>query len=60
MKNFYKKTKKEFKRMIKKNKNMTYHEWNDYAHENEFFSSITIMSHEDAERWEDLKKIFEL
>lgn len=58
MKNFYKKTRKEFKRILKKNKNITYHEWNDYAHENGFFSSITIMSHEEAEKWEDLKRKF--
>ncbi len=58
MKNYYKKTRKEFKRILKKNKNISYHEWNDYAHKNGFFSSITIMSHEDAEKWEDLKKKF--
>lgn len=60
MKNFYKKTKKEFKRMIKKNKEITYHEWNDYAHKNNFFSSITIMAHEDVGKWEDLKRKFAL
>lgn len=60
MKNFYKKTRKEFKKKLKENKNITYHEWNDYAHEKGFFSSIIIMAHEDVEKWEDLKKRFML
>lgn len=58
MKNFYKRTRKEFKKILKENKNITYHEWNDYAYKNGFFSSITIMAHEDTKKWEDLKKRF--
>jgi len=55
MKNFYKKTEKEFKRILKENRDISYHEWNDYAMQNGFFSSITIMAHEDVEKWRDLK-----
>ncbi len=58
MKNYYKRTRKEFKRILKKNKNITYHEWNEYAHKNGFFSSITIIAHEDVLKWEELKRKF--
>ncbi|MCI8345732.1 MAG: hypothetical protein HFJ42_07290 [Clostridia bacterium] len=58
MKNYYKRTRKEFKKILKENKDITYNEWNDYAHKNGFFSSITIMAHEDAKNWKELKSKF--
>lgn len=58
MKNYYKKTKKEFKKILKENINITYHEWNNYAYKNSFFSSITIMAHEEVESWKELKSKF--
>lgn len=59
MKNFYKSTRKELKKILKENKQISYCEWNEYAYHNGFFSSIAIMAHEDTEKWEDVKKKFE-
>lgn len=54
--NYYKKSLKEFKRVLKKNKNITKEEWDKYAHENCLFSSFTLEAHADAENFEKLKK----
>lgn len=58
MKNYYKRSRKQFKRVLKKHKDITYHVWNRYAHANNYFSAITIMAHEDAETFQDLKRKF--
>ena len=49
MKNYYKKSKKEFKKYIKKNPYTTREEWDEYAHKNCFFSAFTLCSHEITE-----------
>lgn len=52
----YKKSKKELVKLLKKNKQLSYHDWNDYAYKNGYFSSIVIMDREDVENWEELVK----
>ena len=42
--NYYLKSLREFKRVLKKNKNITKEEWDKYANENIFFSSITLQA----------------
>lgn len=54
--NYYKKSLKEFKRVLKKNKNITRDEWNKYAIENNLFSSFTLEAHADVYNFDDLKK----
>ena len=54
--NYYKKSLKEFKKVIRKNKNMTREEWDKYAMENGFFSALTLEAHADVYSFEDLKK----
>lgn len=56
IKRIYKNSKKELKKLLKKNKNLSYHEWNEYAYKNGYFSSIVIMDHENVEKWEELVK----
>lgn len=56
--NYYKKSLKEFKRKIKENKNITKEEWDQYAIENNLYSSFTLEAHDDAENFEKLKKIY--
>lgn len=58
MKNYYKISRKQFKKVLRKHKDITYQIWNRYAHKNGYFSSITLEAHEDAEDFEDLKKKF--
>lgn len=55
--NYYKKSLKEFKRVLKKNKNITREEWDKYAIENNLFSAFTLEAHQDAEDFDDLKKM---
>lgn len=52
----YKNTRKELIKILKKNKNISYQEWNEYAYKNGYFSAIVIMDHEDVDKWEDLIK----
>ena len=56
--NYYKKSLREFKKVLKKNKNITKEEWDKYAEENCLFSYITLEAHHDAENFEKLKKIY--
>ena len=49
MKNYYKKSKKEFKKYIKKNPYASKEEWDEYAHKNCLFSALTLCSHEITE-----------
>lgn len=68
--NFYKKSKKEFKRYIRQNPYISREEWDKYAHENYFASSITLEAHEltdetikildkqNKDRFEFLKELF--
>lgn len=49
MKNYYKKSKKEFIKYIKKNPYTTREEWDEYAHKNCLFSALTLCSHEITE-----------
>ncbi len=54
--NFYKKSLKEFKKVIRKNKNITREEWDKYAMENGFFSAFTLEAHGDVCNFDELKK----
>lgn len=58
MSNYYKKSKKIFRKKISKNKELTRIEWDDFAHENCLFSAITIMAHEDVATFDELKEKF--
>ncbi len=49
MKNYYKKSKKEFIKYIKKNPYASKEEWDEYAHKNCLFSALTLCSHEITE-----------
>ncbi len=56
MLNCYKKSKKEFKRYIKKNPNCVKEEWDNYAHKNNLFSSFTLECHANVKDFEELKR----
>lgn len=56
--NYYKRSLKEFKRTLKKNKKITKEEWDKYAMENNLFSSITLEAHADVYNFEHLKKMY--
>lgn len=46
MKDYYKKSQKEFIKYIKENPYCTREDWDNYAHENCLFSSFTLSCHE--------------
>lgn len=50
---------KEFRKQLREKEKLTKSEWDDYAKENELFSSTTIMAHENVDTWNELKKIVE-
>lgn len=54
--NYYEKSKKEFKKKIKENRNINKEEWDKFAQENCLFSANTLMFHVDAKSFEDLKE----
>ena len=54
--NYYKKSLKEFKKKVKKNKTLTKEEWDKYAIDNCLFSSFTLEAHADVYKFDDLKK----
>ena len=56
--NWYKRSIKKFKKTIRKNPNITKDEWNEYAQQNCYFSSMTLEAHNDVYSFEDLKKIY--
>lgn len=56
--NYYKKSLREFKRVLKKNKNITKEEWDKYAEENCLFSSFTLEAHRAVNNFEELKKMY--
>ena len=56
MKNYYKESKKEFKKYIKKNPDCTREEWDNYAQENCLFSAFTLECHVNANTFEELKR----
>ena len=68
--NFYKKSKKEFKRYIRENPYTTKEKWDNYAHRNCLASAFTLECHEitdetlkllimrSKDRFEFLKEIF--
>ena len=56
--NWYKRSLKRFKKVIRKNPNTTREEWEAFAQENCYFSSITLEAHNDVYKFEDLKKIY--
>lgn len=56
--NYYLKSLREFKRVLKKNKNITKEEWDKYANENIFFSSMTLQAHKDVRDFESLKRLY--
>lgn len=51
----YKRSFKEFKKIIKKDPNITKDEWDIYATENMLYSSITLEAHTDTYSFEELK-----
>ena len=51
----YKRSFKEFKRIIRKNPNITKDDWDIYAAENMLYSSITLEAHTDTYSFEELK-----
>lgn len=55
--NYYLRSLKEFKRKLKENREITKEEWDKYAHENYFFSSITLQAHNDVYSFNDLKRV---
>lgn len=55
--NYYLRSLKEFKRKLKENSKMTKEEWDKYAHENYFFSSMTLEAHFDVYSFNVLKKM---
>ncbi len=54
--NYYKKSKREFIKYIKKNPDCTQKEWDEYAHENCLFSSLTLCSHIGTNNFKELKR----
>lgn len=54
--NYYKDSLKAFKKILKYNKNITEEEWNTYAHKNNLFSSITLISKANLKNFEELKE----
>lgn len=54
--NYYRKSKKNFKKIVKENRKISKEEWEKYAQENCLFSANTLMFHVDAKSFEDLKK----
>lgn len=44
----------ELKKLAKKNSNITYQEWNAYAHENGYLSSIVLIDRSHLEAWDQL------
>ena len=56
MKNYYKKSKKEFIKFIKKNPYSSQKIWDEYAHENCLFSAFTLECHVDAYSFKELKR----
>lgn len=57
MEDYFKQSKKEFIKYIKKNPYCTLEEWDNYAEDNRFYTAITLMSHIFTdETWELIKK----
>lgn len=57
MESYFKESKKEFIKYIKKNPFCTLEEWDNYAEENRYYSSITLISHIFSDdTWELIKK----
>lgn len=56
MKNYYKKSKREFINYIKNNPYTTKDEWDNYAKEKLLFSSFTLCCHIGADNFKELKK----
>lgn len=56
MKNYYKKSKREFKKYIKKHPYASKEEWDEYAHKNCLFSVFTLACHKNAYSFEELKR----
>ena len=53
--NWYKRSIIKFKKVIKKNPKITRDEWDKFAQQNCYFSSITLEAHNDVYDFEDLK-----
>lgn len=54
--NYYLRSLREFKKKLKENSDMTKEEWDKYAHDNDFFSSMTLEAHFDVYSFEALKE----
>lgn len=55
--NYYLRSLKELKKKLKENRKLTKEEWDKYAQDNQFFSSITLEAHYDVYDFDVLKKI---
>ncbi len=56
--NIYKRSFKKFKKIVRKNPEITREEWDNYAMQNILYSSITLEAHTDTYSFADLKKIY--
>ena len=57
--NWYKRSLKKFKRIIRKNPKITREEWNEFASQNCYFSSMTLEAHhEGIYDFESLKNLY--
>lgn len=53
--NYYKQSKKAFKKYIIENQYTTREEWDEYAHKNCLFSAFALECHKNVYNFEDLK-----
>lgn len=56
--NIYKRSFKQFRKMVRKNPNITKEEWDKYAMENMLYSFITLEAHTDTYSFQELKEYF--
>ena len=56
--NIYKRSFKQFKKIVRKNPTITKEEWDQYAMENILYSFITLEAHTDTYSFKELKQYF--
>ncbi len=52
---YYKESLKEFKKIVRENKNITREQWDAYAQQNGLYSALTLQAHENLSSFNDLK-----
>ena len=52
---YYKKSLKEFKRLVRENKNITKEQWDAYAQKQGLYSALTLQAKEDLSSFNELK-----